>query len=97
MLRQISYDCAPLKFSDHRPVYATFQCTVSVVNEVVRDKMSREIYLKRKSEVGKSGGYSEHATEDEEDLLDFEPLEPGCKASKLLMLWLAGFLILIYV
>lgn len=93
MLRQISYDCAPLKFSDHRPVYAIFQCMVSVVNEDVRDMMSREIYLKRKSEVGKSGGYSEHATEDEEDLLDYEPLEPGCK---LLMLWLAGFLILMY-
>lgn len=74
-------------------MYATFQCTVSVVNEIVRDKMSREIYLTRKSEVGKSGVY---VTEDEEDLLDFEPLEPGCKTSKLLMLWLAGFLILMY-
>lgn len=96
MLRQLSYDCAPLKFSDHRPVYATFQCTVSVVNEVVRDKMSREIYLKRKGEVGRSGGYSANATEDEDDLLDFEPLEPGCKTPKLLMLWFAGFLILLY-
>lgn len=76
-LRQLSYNCAPLRFSDHRPVYATFQCTVSVVNETVRDKMSREIYLKRKSEVGKSGSHSGNLIEDEDDLLDFEPLEPG--------------------
>lgn len=96
MLRQLSYDCAPLKFSDHRPVYATFQCTVSIVNEAVRDEMSREIYLKRKSQVSKSGGYSENATEDEEDLLDLEPLEPGCKTSKLLMFCLTGFLIFMY-
>lgn len=78
-------------------MYATFQCTVSVVNEIVRDSMSREIYLKRKSEVGESGGYPENATEDEEDLLDFEPLEPGRKTSStILMFCLAGFLIYMY-
>lgn len=77
VLRQLSYNCAPLRFSDHRPVYATFQCTVSVVNEGVRDKLSREIYLRRKSGAGKSGGHSGNLLEDEDDLLDFEPLEPG--------------------
>lgn len=67
-----------------------------MVNEVVRDKMSREIYLKRKGEVGKSGSNSENPTEDEEDLLDFEPLEPGCKTSTFLMFCLTGFLIYMY-
>lgn len=77
-------------------MYATFQCTVSVVNETVRDKMSREIYLKRKSEVGKSGSHSGNLIEDEDDLLDFEPLEPGRKISKTLLFWVIGSLIFLY-
>lgn len=77
-------------------MYANFQCTVSVVNEVVRDEMSKEIYLKRKGEVGKPGGYPGNSVEDGEDLLDFEPIAPGRKMSKTLLFWVTGFLIYMY-
>src|SRR6187551_2244518 len=35
-LKQLAYNSAPLRFSDHRPVYAVFQCLVSMVDEELR-------------------------------------------------------------
>lgn len=76
-LRQLSYNSAPLKFSDHRPVYATFECTANIVNEALRDKIGREIYVRRKAEVGE--GTANTATEetDDEDLIGYDAIEPG--------------------
>lgn len=76
-LRQLSYNSAPLKFSDHRPVYANFECTASIVNEALKDKISREIYVRRKAEVGE--GTANAATEetDDEDLIGYDAIEPG--------------------
>jgi len=51
-LRQVNYNTAPLKFSDHRPVYATFLCTVSIINETVRESLSRSIYEQRRKQIG---------------------------------------------
>ena len=42
-LRQINYTTAPLRFSDHRPVFATFQCTISRVNQAMKEKISKDI------------------------------------------------------
>ena len=64
-LRQIDYNIAPLRFSDHRPVYATFQCTVSVVDSMKKDKLSREIYARRRAEIG-----SNIATTKKDDIDD---------------------------
>ena len=47
-LRQMTYATAPLRFSDHRPVYATFQCTISIINEAWKEHLSREIYGQRR-------------------------------------------------
>ncbi|KAI0176189.1 SacI homology domain-containing protein [Hypoxylon sp. FL1284] len=77
-IRQSAYNCAPLRFSDHRPVFATFQCTVNIINEALREQISRDLYERRKAEVG-------HATtnlliddsDDDEDLIGYEPIEPG--------------------
>lgn len=55
-LRQILYDCAPLRFSDHRPVHAVFECRVSVVDEAKRESISQELYSQRKSELGALAG-----------------------------------------
>ncbi|KAI1082757.1 SacI homology domain-containing protein [Whalleya microplaca] len=77
-IRQSSYNCAPLRFSDHRPVYAIFQCTVSIVNETLREQISRELYERRKAEVGRATASldSEYSDEDE-DLIGYDPIEPG--------------------
>ncbi|KAK3383215.1 SacI homology domain-containing protein [Lasiosphaeria ovina] len=76
-LRQMSYNSAPLRFSDHRPVYATFGCTVSIVNEKLRDNISREIYERRKSEVGGDTANLAAEESDEEDLIGYDAIEPG--------------------
>ncbi|KAH6853720.1 SacI homology domain-containing protein [Chaetomium sp. MPI-CAGE-AT-0009] len=76
-LRQLAYNSAPLRFSDHRPVYAIFECTVNIVNEKLRDKISREVYERRKAEVG--GGTANLAANesDDEDLIGYDAIEPG--------------------
>ncbi|TVY50870.1 Inositol-1,4,5-trisphosphate 5-phosphatase 1 [Lachnellula cervina] len=76
-LRQINYNTAPLRFSDHRPVYATFQCTVSIVNEAIRESLSREIYEKRRLEVGSTTANTHGDDTDDEDLIGYDPIEPG--------------------
>ena len=52
-LRQMSYASAQsLRFSDHRPVYATFTASVRVINERLRDQLSKELYGQRLATVG---------------------------------------------
>ena len=77
-LRQLSYSSAPLRFSDHRPVYSVFECTVSIVDEKLRDKISREIYDRRKVDVG-GDTVNLAATEEseDEDLIGYDAIEPG--------------------
>ncbi|KAK3329399.1 SacI homology domain-containing protein [Apodospora peruviana] len=76
-LRQLSYNSAPLRFSDHRPVYATFECTVSIVNEKLRDKIGHEIYERRKTEVGSDTANLVVNESDDEDLIGYDAIEPG--------------------
>lgn len=77
-LDQLSYGCADIRFSDHRPVFATFRCTVSVVNDVIKSKLSRELYIKYESVITSKHPNSILDADDEEELLDMEPLAPGC-------------------
>ncbi|KAF2474766.1 uncharacterized protein BDR25DRAFT_280286 [Lindgomyces ingoldianus] len=76
-IRQINYDAAPLKFSDHRPVYATFQCLISKVDEKKRERLSQEMYRQRRGVVGdtRAGGGLEDT--DDEDLIGYDSIEPG--------------------
>ncbi|KAI9814751.1 MAG: inositol polyphosphate 5-phosphatase [Pycnora praestabilis] len=76
-LRQITYDSAPLRFSDHRPVYATFQCVVNVVNQSLKDAMSREIYDRRRIEVGDLTANTRLDDTDDEDLIGYDSIAPG--------------------
>ncbi|KAF3942092.1 hypothetical protein ABW19_dt0204186 [Dactylella cylindrospora] len=77
-VRQLTYNSAPLKFSDHRPVYATFEATISFVNEEIKEKLSQEIYASRRDAVGTK--YSNHLLDDDEsddDLIGYDPIAPG--------------------
>ncbi|KAK1754965.1 SacI homology domain-containing protein [Echria macrotheca] len=76
-LRQLSYNSAPLRFSDHRPVYGTFECMVSIVNEKLRDKISREVYERRKGEVGGDTANLAGDESEDEDLIGYDAIEPG--------------------
>lgn len=76
-IRQINYDAAPLKFSDHRPVYATFQCLISKVDEKKKEQLSQDLYHQRRNVVGDTrvtGGLDET---DDEDLIGYDSIEPG--------------------
>jgi hypothetical protein len=86
-LRQIQYNTAPLRFSDHRPVYATFECTVNVIDEAVKDKLTRELYNKRRYEAGSGTMVSSpketpvHVHDDDNDLLEYDSIAPGLPAA----------------
>ncbi|KAH7391763.1 SacI homology domain-containing protein [Pyrenochaeta sp. MPI-SDFR-AT-0127] len=78
-IRQIHYDSAPLRFSDHRPVYATFQVLVQRVDEKKKDALKAALYRQRREVVGdtRAGGHLGEDESDDEDLLGYESVEPG--------------------
>ena len=76
-LRQINYDAAPLKFSDHRPVYATFQCLINKVDEKKKEQLSSEIYSQRRAVVGNTTANGPLEETDDEDLIGYDSIEPG--------------------
>lgn len=77
-LRQNLYNSAPLQFSDHRPVYATFDCKVNIVDEPRREAISQELYKKRKADIGDAGAHAaEGDTTDDEDLIGYDAIESG--------------------
>lgn len=76
ILKQINYTTAPLRFSDHRPVYATFQCTISDVDEMKKRNMSQEIYSRRKLDIGNTTANSRTDDLDDEDLIGYDPIAP---------------------
>jgi hypothetical protein len=78
-LRQLYYDSAPLRFSDHRPVWGLFQCNVSVVAQAKKDQISKELYTKRRAVVGHhTASHGPRAVEsDDESLYGYDSIEPG--------------------
>lgn len=50
-MRQIAYNVADLRISDHRPVFSSFDCQIDVVDHVLKDKLRREVYLRRQRDV----------------------------------------------
>lgn len=77
-LRQLLYDSAPLKFSDHRPVYAAFECRVVLVDEARREAISKDLYRKRKADVQDSGSHvGDFDDTEDEDLIGYDAIEPG--------------------
>lgn len=76
-LRQIHYDSAPLRFSDHRPVWGLFQCTINVVNQPVKDKISADLYAKRREAIANHQPSTKEFESDDESLIGYESVEPG--------------------
>ncbi|KAI5287428.1 inositol polyphosphate 5-phosphatase [Ascosphaera aggregata] len=71
-LRLLQYYAAPLMFSDHRPVYATFECTISVVDEQAKEEIRKEAIHRQKN----SHTDIKAEEDDSEDLLDYDPIAP---------------------
>ncbi|KAF7194949.1 Inositol-1,4,5-trisphosphate 5-phosphatase 1 [Pseudocercospora fuligena] len=75
-IRQLHYDSAPLRFSDHKPVWGLFSCTISVVDQAKKDRISSELYAKRRTVVG-SHTASQMAESDDESLYGYDSVENG--------------------
>jgi synaptojanin len=77
-LRQVLYDSAPLKFSDHRPVHAAYECKVNIVDEARKEAISQELYSRRRGELGDAGANAVDGDDsDDEDLIGYDAVEPG--------------------
>ncbi|KAL9616124.1 MAG: hypothetical protein Q9160_008980 [Pyrenula sp. 1 TL-2023] len=79
-LKQIDYNAAPLRFSDHRPVYASFECIITTVNEAIKSRLSTEIYAKRRTELNfdSNGAISSaQQSEDEAEVTGYKSIAPG--------------------
>ena len=77
-LRQLSYDAAPLRFSDHRPVYAIFQCTIRMVDETMKAQISHDLYERRRLELsGPTADIHMVDTDDDEDIIGYDSIDPG--------------------
>ena len=76
-LKQLYYDSAPLRFSDHRPVWGVFRCTISVVDQAKKDSISNELYTKRRASVGRRLANLPLDPSDEDSLYEYESVEPG--------------------
>ncbi|EPX71597.1 inositol-polyphosphate 5-phosphatase [Schizosaccharomyces octosporus yFS286] len=50
-LKQTAYNSAPLYFSDHRPVYASYDASIVKIDKAKKKKLFEEIYMQRKVEV----------------------------------------------
>lgn len=83
-LRQTAYDSAPLHFSDHKPVYGTFECTIKIIQEEKKAMLSKQLYDKRKKDLGLRRGAIDGADErgseadsDEDDIMGYQSIAPG--------------------
>ncbi len=76
-MKQINYNTAPLRFSDHRPVYATFQCAVNDIDEAKRESLSQDIYTRRRADVGDTtANATNEDIVDDEDLIGYDSIAP---------------------
>ncbi|KAL8802876.1 MAG: hypothetical protein Q9200_006428 [Gallowayella weberi] len=64
-LKQIEYATAPLRFSDHRPVYATFQCTINNVDEQRKEELSRLLYDRRVKDIADPTANDDEKTDED--------------------------------
>ena len=76
-IRHLHYDSAPLRFSDHRPVWGLFRCTVNVVDQATKDQISNELYAKRREVVGDHTANYKGDESDDDSIYGYDSVEPG--------------------
>ncbi|EKV17476.1 hypothetical protein PDIG_14280 [Penicillium digitatum PHI26] len=72
-LRQTNYQTADLKVSDHRPVWATFDCVIDIVDHALKENLRRSIYEEKQ-------GHG-HTSLDSVSLLDLDDGETTLQIS----------------
>ncbi|KAL8731734.1 MAG: hypothetical protein Q9166_003181 [cf. Caloplaca sp. 2 TL-2023] len=64
-LKQIEYTTAPLRFSDHRPVYATFECTIESIDEKRKEQLAQSLYERRRRNTAASAANDNEKTNED--------------------------------
>ncbi|CDM32457.1 Inositol-1,4,5-trisphosphate 5-phosphatase 1 [Penicillium roqueforti FM164] len=64
-LRQTNYQTADLKVSDHRPVWATFDCVIDIVDHALKESLRQSIYEEKQ-------GHGHNSFADSVSLLDLD-------------------------
>lgn len=84
-MRQLEYDSVMgLRFSDHRPVYATFELGIRVIDEEKKEALVKKLYKKRAKEVRVRAGdsvedFEEISSEgdDTESVMEYQSIQEG--------------------
>lgn len=90
-MRQVMYNTAPTRFSDHKPVSAAFACVISDADNLKKSSLRHMLYNDRKSSFAARKATSQIPFGDE-DLLDFDTkvLEASPASSDRSKWWLDG-------
>lgn len=76
-MRQTQYSSVMnLRFSDHRPVFSTFNIQIRVVNEHRKSEMLRELYTKRNRQL-RNDNSDEDSESEFEEIAGYKSIEPG--------------------
>ncbi|KAL3451334.1 SacI homology domain-containing protein [Aspergillus insuetus] len=79
-LRQLNYNVANLRLSDHRPVWASFTCAISVVDEIRKETLRQDLHAQQR---GAAAHVLEAPTQPVRinngsgDLISIEPIATG--------------------
>lgn len=76
-LRQTHYNAADLRFSDHRPVCALFDCNINVVDESLKDKLRRNLYDEQQRLSGTLADANKPADAENGDVASPRSIAPG--------------------
>ncbi|KAL2801888.1 SacI homology domain-containing protein [Aspergillus granulosus] len=78
-LRQLNYNVANLRLSDHRPVWASFTCTISVVDETRKETLRHDLYAQQRGapHVLEAATQPVRMGNGSEDLIPIEPIATG--------------------
>ena len=80
-LRQLYYDSAPLRFSDHRPVWGLFRCDINVVDQVHKDQIGRDLNAQRREVIGDQIANYQSGDSDLDTLAPYDSTETGLPPS----------------
>ncbi|KAL2834525.1 SacI homology domain-containing protein [Aspergillus cavernicola] len=76
-LRQLNYDVADLRLSDHRPVWASFTCTISVVDEARKESLRHNLHVERRGNTQVLEAPAQPVRMGNGDLISIEPVSTG--------------------
>ncbi|CAG7918182.1 unnamed protein product [Penicillium olsonii] len=77
-LRQTHYQTADLKVSDHRPVWATFDCVIDIIDHALKEKLRRSIYGRKQDSDHASIAKSISLLDlDEDEMMPLASIAPG--------------------